>query len=88
MNRRLIALLAVGLGLLVIAALCTTPGVGPGPSPPPSAPCNCNGPDLNCSDFATHAEAQACYDYCKSQGYGDVFRLDGDNDGIACESLP
>jgi len=52
------------------------------------SPCNCGGPDLNCSDFATHAEAQACYDYCKSRGYGDMFRLDGDNDGIACESLP
>jgi len=54
----------------------------------PSAPCNCTGPDLNCADFSTHAEAQACYDYCKSQGYGDVFRLDADKDGIACESLP
>jgi hypothetical protein len=57
-------------------------------SPPPSAPCNCSGPDLNCSDFATQAEAQRCYDYCKSRGYGDIFRLDGDKDGIACESLP
>lgn len=52
------------------------------------APCNCSGPDLDCSDFATHAAAWACYDYCKQQGYGDVFRLDGDSDGIACESLP
>jgi len=60
----------------------------PPPSPSPSAPCNCGGPDLNCSDFATHAEAQRCYDYCKSKGYGDVFRLDADKDGIACESLP
>jgi micrococcal nuclease len=52
-------------------------------------PCNCTGPDLDCSDFATHAAAQACYDYCVNAGYGDVFRLDGsDNDGQACESLP
>jgi len=56
--------------------------------PPPSAPCNCAGPDLDCADFSTHAAAQACYEYCLSQGYGDVFRLDGDNDGSACESLP
>jgi len=56
--------------------------------PPPSAPCNCSGPDLNCSDFATHEAAQDCYEYCKQQGYGDVFRLDGDSDGVACESLP
>jgi len=52
------------------------------------SPCNCTGPDLNCDDFATQEEAQRCYDYCVSQGYGDVFGLDRDNDGIACESLP
>ena len=74
----------------------TDPTPTPAPVPPPtpeltpepSAPCNCSGPDLNCSDFATHTEAQACYEYCKRLGYGDVFRLDGDSDGIACESLP
>jgi len=53
-----------------------------------AAPCNCTGPDLDCADFGTHASAQACYNYCVSQGYGDVFRLDRDNDGLACESLP
>jgi endonuclease G len=58
------------------------------PPPPTAAPCSCGGPDLNCGDFATHAAAQACYDYCKQQGHGDVFRLDGDSDGSACESLP
>jgi len=51
-------------------------------------PCNCTGPDLNCSAFATQAEAQACYDCCKNAGFGDVFGLDGDDDGEACESLP
>lgn len=51
--------------------------------------CNCSGPDLNCKDFGSHAAAQACYNYCVSQGFGDVFGLDGnDNDGLACESLP
>ena len=54
-----------------------------------NAVCNCSGPDLDCGDFTTHSAAQACYNYCVSQGYGDVFRLDGnDNDGLACESLP
>lgn len=54
-----------------------------------NAPCNCSGPDLNCGDFNTHAAAQSCYGHCLSQGYGDIFRLDGsDNDGLACESLP
>jgi len=63
------------------------PPVTPGGNPDP-CPCNCTGPDLDCSDFAEQAAAQACYDCCKSAGYGDVFRLDRDNDGKACESLP
>ena len=50
--------------------------------------CNCSGPDLNCSDFAIHEEAQAFYEQCISQGFGDVFQLDADNDGSACEGLP
>ena len=54
-----------------------------------NTPCNCGGPDLDCADFSSHASAQACHDDCKSQGLGDVFRLDrDDNDGLACESLP
>ena len=68
--------------------ITVTIAYSPPPSPPPSAPCNCSGPDLNCSDFSTQAAAQQCYDYCKSHGYGDVFRLDRDKDGLACESLP
>jgi hypothetical protein len=38
--------------------------------------------DYDCSDFGTQAEAQ---------GYllpGDPYNLDGDNDGVACETLP
>jgi len=50
-----------------------------------NSPCNCTGPALNCDDFATTEEAQRCYAYCISQGYGDVFGLDGDKDRIACE---
>ena len=54
-----------------------------------NAPCDCSGPDLDCKDFKTHAAAQACYDHCVALGYGNIFRLDGnDNDGLACESLP
>jgi len=62
-------------------------GLLPTPSPT-NGPCDCSGDIYNCSDFSTHAEAQACYEYCKSLGRGDVHRLDGNNDGIACESLP
>jgi len=62
-------------------------GLLPTPSPT-NGPCDCSGDIYDCSDFSTHAEAQACYEYCKSLGRGDVHRLDGNNDGIACESLP
>ena len=53
-----------------------------------SAVCSCSSNSYNCGDFSTHASAQACYDYCKSIGAGDVHRLDADNNGIACENLP
>jgi micrococcal nuclease len=41
----------------------------------------------NCSDFKTHAEAQAVFEYCGGVN-NDVHKLDADKDGIACESLP
>ncbi|GAA0344094.1 endonuclease YokF [Bacillus carboniphilus] len=45
-----------------------------------------NGPDRDCGDFDTQAEAQA---FMEASGPGDPHRLDGnDNDGLACESLP
>jgi micrococcal nuclease len=53
-----------------------------------NAPCSCGGPDLDCGDFGSHSSAQACYEHCTAAGYGDVFRLDRDNDGSACETLP
>jgi micrococcal nuclease len=82
---------SLGLGLWgappTLAVVPTSIPSGGGSSG--NAPCNCNGPDLDCKDFSTHASAQACHDYCMSLGYGDKFRLDGnDNDGLACESLP
>jgi Excalibur calcium-binding domain len=40
------------------------------------------GTDYDCADFSTQAEAQ---EYLLP---GDPYRLDGDNDGIACEDLP
>ena len=39
--------------------------------------------DLNCSDFATQAQAQATYD----ANPADPNNLDQDDDGIACETL-
>jgi len=45
------------------------------------------GPDRNCTDFATHAEAQAFYEAAGGPA-SDPHRLDSDRDGIACEALP
>jgi hypothetical protein len=57
------------------------------PPPPPAAVCDCSGNLYNCSDFSTHSQAQACFNYC-SPIAGDVHALDRNNDGNACESLP
>lgn len=43
------------------------------------------GPDRDCGDFKTRAEAQAFFE---AAGPGDPHRLDANNDGEACESLP
>lgn len=41
--------------------------------------------DYDCSDFSTQQEAQKVFE---AAGPGDPYNLDGDGDGIACESLP
>ncbi len=51
--------------------------------------CNAQEKDYNCSDFKTQPEAQQVYDRCKALGQNmDVYHLDGDKDGVVCESLP
>lgn len=50
--------------------------------------CSCAGNIYNCSDFSTQCEAQACYEKCLAETGQDIHRLDRDNDGRACESLP
>jgi len=45
------------------------------------------GNSKNCSDFSTYPAAKAWFDTYFPY-YGDVARLDGDNDGKPCESLP
>ena len=45
------------------------------------------GPDRDCGDFDTQAEAQAFYEAAGGPG-SDRHRLDRDGDGIACTSLP
>ena len=44
------------------------------------------GPDRNCGDFPTWQDAQAFYEVAGGPS-SDPHRLDGDRDGIACESL-
>lgn len=46
-----------------------------------------NGPDRDCGDFDTYTEAYAFFVAAGGPTY-DPHRLDGDNDGIPCESLP
>jgi hypothetical protein len=53
----------------------------PEPQPPPAPD---SSGDLNCSDFSTQEEAQAVL----NGDPGDPNYLDGDGDGIACETLP
>lgn len=48
----------------------------------------CTSDAYNCSDFDTQAEAQTVFDYCVDLGFGDIHRLDQDNNQVACESLP
>lgn len=64
--------------------------IAPAPSPQPSTSsnCSCSGNTKNCGDFSTHNAAQACYEYCLEQVGTDIHRLDRDDDGSACESLP
>ncbi len=57
-----------------------------GETEPPPAWDNDNTIDYNCSDFSSGAEAQRVYE--ENGGVNnDIFGLDSDGDGIACESL-
>ncbi|PQO24857.1 YHYH domain-containing protein [Rhodobacteraceae bacterium WD3A24] len=56
---------------------------GSGSSPRSTSPSRSGG-DLNCADFSSWREAQRVFE---QSGPSDPHRLDGDNDGIACEAL-
>jgi len=71
-------------GALPTPTPATTATPGTTPTPAPSACGSCAATDCDCADFSTHAAAQTCFETYP----GDPFGLDGDNDGIACESLP
>lgn len=76
--------LGIGLWEVVLVPTATTAPT----STTSVAVCSCSSDTYNCSNFTTHAQAQACHDYCVTQGAGDIHGLDRDNDGDACESLP
>lgn len=61
--------------------------VAPAPTVSNSLPYDPSGPDRDCGDFATHAEAQAFFEAAGGPA-SDPHRLDGDHDGVACETLP
>lgn len=46
-----------------------------------------DGIDMDCSDFDSQSSAQETIDNSILCTGNDVYRLDGDHDGIACESL-
>lgn len=48
---------------------------------------SCKSDIYNCAAFKKQSEAQEVLDKCGGAGY-DINKLDGDKDGIACESLP
>lgn len=63
-----------------------TPPVVTPPVVPPAPPAN-PGDSVNCNNFPNWRAAQDWFNRYYPY-YGDVARLDGNNDGIACESLP
>jgi len=67
-----------------------TPTITNTPLPPTNtreAVCNCQGPRLTCNNFNTQNQAQRCFEYCRSLGFGDIFGLDKNGNGLACEGL-
>jgi hypothetical protein len=49
--------------------------------------CNCNRRRMSCNSFGSQNQAQRCFEYCKDMGYGDVFGLDKNGNGLACEGM-
>lgn len=72
---------------IIIAATIWLPAIHkPWPVAEQVIPCSFNA--YSCSSFPTQQAAQEVFDYCVEQGAGDIHELDGNNNGLACESLP
>lgn len=59
----------------------------PAPTPAAQLPYDPQGPDRDCGAFKTQAQAQQFF-LAAGGPARDPHRLDGDGDGVACESLP
>lgn len=71
----------------------TSPPSTPTSTHTASPPATANGPnkpisEVNCSDFPTHAAAQRWFRQHGGSRSNDVAGLDGNANGLACESLP
>lgn len=85
-------LLLLLTGIFTISASFTASAAGVAkptktPTPTPKPPCSCTGKLLTCQDFKNKKAAQECFNYCKKQGFGDVFKLDPDKNGKVCEKV-
>jgi endonuclease YncB( thermonuclease family) len=74
--------------LLPTPTVTKTPTITPLPTKTVKPACNCYGPPLSCKNFRTQADAQACFVWCKSLGLDDIFGLDKNRNGKACDGLP
>jgi endonuclease YncB( thermonuclease family) len=49
-------------------------------------PCSCTNRRLSCNSFSSQRRAQECFEFCWNQGYGDIFGLDKNGNGVACDN--
>ncbi|WP_168582917.1 cell wall-binding repeat-containing protein [Gephyromycinifex aptenodytis] len=69
------------------ARVCTTGAAKPLNATPPPGPNARTARTVNCADFPHQKAAQQWFDYWYPR-VGDKYRLDRDNDRVACELLP
>jgi micrococcal nuclease len=52
----------------------------------PVGPCSCTERRLTCNSFSNQNRAQECFEFCWRRGFGDIFGLDKNGNGIACDN--
>lgn len=80
-------LLRRGLAVEYGSPTCAAPAQQGRDVTPRNLPYDPNGPDRDCGDFDTQSVAQRFFEAAGGPA-DDPHRLDGDDDGVACESLP